>query len=127
VQIVFLVLYVLLWIQFLKRGLEIYVLKIGIGIACCGLMDSDGGVFKPYIKKFFQEVFSVLLQVFFLKLSIALLINGNILFGIAAISASLKAPQFLQEFIMAYGGGQGVVSKSTQAVYMANMVRGFAK
>ena len=126
--IVYLVCYFLLWIQFIRRGLEIFVLRLGVPLACAGLMDSDGGVFKPYMRKFFQEVFTVILQTFFLKLSMFLIMNGHPIWGIAAISGALKAPQFLQEFIMVYGGGgQGIVSKTTQTMYTANMIRSFAK
>jgi hypothetical protein len=127
IKVIFFIIYIVLWIQFIKRGLEIFILRAGISIACCGMMDSDGGVFKVYIKKLFQEVFSVLLQVILLKLGLTLLLNGNLLFGLAALWTCLKAPQFLQDFIMAYGGGQGVVSKATQSMYAVNMVRSFVK
>jgi hypothetical protein len=128
VNVIFVFMYITLFFQFIKRGFEIYALKIGIPLASAGLMDSDGGVFKPLTKKFLQEILSVLVQILFLKISIALMINGNLLFGLAGMGATLKAPQFLQEFIMMYGGGgQGLVSKTTQTIYMANMVRSFVK
>lgn len=127
INAIFVGVYIALFFQFIKRGFEIFALKIGLPIASCGLMDSDGGVYKPFIKKFIQEILSVLVQILFLKISIALMINGNILFGLAGIAAAVKTPQFLQEFIMMYGGGQGVVSKTTQTLHMANMVRSFAK
>ena len=127
INAIFVAIYIVLYIQFIKRGFEIFALKIGVPIASVGLMDSDGGVFKPFIKKFTQEILAVLVQILFLKVSVALMINGNILFGLAGIGAAVKAPQFLQEFIMMYGGGQGVVSKTSQTLYMANMVRSFAK
>ena len=127
IAIVYLIFYLILWIQFIQRGLEIFILKAGIPLASVGLMDSDGGVFRPYIKKFTQEIFTVLVQTFILKLSIAFMMNGHFMFGIAAIGLSLKAPQFLQEFIMLSGGGQGVVSKTTQTIYTANMVRSFVR
>jgi hypothetical protein len=127
INAIFVGVYIALFFQFIKRGFEIFALKIGLPIASCGLMDSDGGVYKPFIKKFFQEILSVLVQILFLKISIALMINGNVLFGLAGIAAAVKTPQFLQEFIMMYGGGQGVVSKTSQTLHMANMVRSFAK
>ncbi len=127
VAIVYLIFYLILWVQFIQRGLEIFILKAGIPLASVGLMDSDGGVFKPYIKKFTQEIFTVLVQTFILKLSIAFMMNGHFMFGIAAIGLALKAPQFLQEFIMLSGGGQGVVSKASQTIYTANMVRSFVR
>jgi hypothetical protein len=125
--IVYVVCYILLYLQFIKRGLEILYLKLGVPLACVGLMDSDGGVFKMYIKKFAQEFITVLLQAFALKLSLAFMINGHYLFGIAAIASSLKAPQFLSEFIMVNTGGGGVVQRVTSTAYTANMIRSFVK
>lgn len=125
--IVYLVCYLLLYLQFIKRGLEILYLKLGVPLACVGLMDSDGGVFKMYMKKFAQEFLTVLLQAFALKLSLAFMINGHYLFGIAAIASSLKAPQFLSEFIMVNTGGGGVVQRATSTAYTANMIRSFVK
>lgn len=125
--IVYVICYILLYLQFIKRGLEILYLKLGVPLACVGLMDSDGGIFKMYIKKFAQEFFTVLLQAFALKLSLAFMINGHYLFGIAAIASSLKVPQFLSEFIMVNTGGGGVVQRVTSTAYTANMIRSFAK
>ena len=125
--IVYFVCYIILWLGFIKRGLELFVLRLGISFACTGLMDSDGGVFKPYMKKFFQELFTIMIQVVMFKMSVALMINAHVFFGIAAIAMALKAPQFLQEFIMAYGGGQGVSTKVTQTAYTAKMLYSFVK
>jgi len=125
--IVYLVCYINLWIGFIRRGLELFVLRLGVSFACTGLMDSDGGVFKPYIKKFFQELITIILQVVMLKMSVALMINTHILFAIAALMMALKAPTFLQEFTMAYGGGQGATTKITQTAYTAKMIYSFVK
>lgn len=127
VSIVYLVYYLILWIQFIRRGLEVFVLKIGVPIACIGLMNSDGGVFKPYIKKLIQEIITVIIQTFFLKLSIVFMLNGNFMFGIAALISATKAPQFLQDFIIAYSGNSGGISKVTQGMYTAKMIKSFVK
>lgn len=125
--LVYAVCYFLLYLQFIKRGLEILYLKLGVSLACVGLMDSDGGVFKMYMKKFAQEFLTVLLQAFALKISLAFMINDHYFFGIAAIASSLKAPQFLSEFIMVNTGGGGVVQRVTSTAYTANMIRSFVK
>ncbi|BCJ98395.1 conjugal transfer protein TrbL family protein [Anaerocolumna chitinilytica] len=125
--VVYIICYIILYLQFIKHGLEIFVLKLGVPLACVGLMDSDGGVYKAYLKKFSQEFLTVLLQTFMLKLSLALMINGHYMFGMAAIMLSLKAPQFLNEFVMAYSGGPGVVQRATSTAYTANMIRSFVK
>jgi hypothetical protein len=125
--IVYFVCYINLWLGFIRRGLELFILRLGISFACTGLMDSDGGVFKPYIKKFLQELITIILQVVMFKMSVALMLNMHVFFGIAAITMALKAPSFLQEFIMAYGSGQGVTTKVSQTAYAAKMIYSFVK
>ncbi len=125
--LVYLVCYVMLYLKFIGRGLEIFILKAGIPFACVGLMDSDGGVFKMYIKKFAQEFFTVLVQTLLLKLSVALMLNGHYIWATATMMTSLKAPQVLSEFIMVGSGGPGVAQKVTSTAYTANMIRSFVK
>lgn len=122
IALVYLYMYIKLWIDFIKRGLELFILKKGIAIPCVGLMDADGGVFKPYMKKFIQEIFTVFLQIFLFKLSLIFMINGHFLFAIASISYALSTPAFLNEFIMASQGG-GVTTKISQTAHIAQMIR----
>lgn len=42
--LVFLICYFMLYFQFLMRGLEILILRIGIPFACVGLLDNDKGI-----------------------------------------------------------------------------------
>ena len=58
----------ILYFQFLMRGLEILILRVGIPLACVGLIDNDKGVFKPYMSKFFQSALSVVIQVSLAKI-----------------------------------------------------------
>lgn len=57
--LVFVIVYFILYFQFLMRGLEILILRVGMPLACVGLIDNDKGVFKPYMSKFFQSALSV--------------------------------------------------------------------
>lgn len=44
--LVFVIVYFILYFQFLMRGLEILILRVGIPLACVGLIDNDKGMFK---------------------------------------------------------------------------------
>ena len=57
--LVALILVFLLYIQFIMRGVEMLILKLGFPLACVGLVDSNKGIFSPYLKKFFQTVFNI--------------------------------------------------------------------
>lgn len=123
--LVFLICYFMLYFQFLMRGLEILILRIGIPFACVGLLDNDKGVFKPYMSKFFQSMFASIIQIALCKLGIGLMlnigINMNMFWGIACLVLAIKTPRFLAEFLIPTGGGAFVnnIYHSTRLVGMA--------
>lgn len=108
VALIALILLFVLYIQFLMRSLEMFVLKLGFPLACVGLVNPDGGVFKSYSEKLFKSVLTVLVQIILCKISIVLILNVKMLFGIAAIIMAIKTPKFIQEFML--GGGSGGIS-----------------
>ncbi|MDL2225561.1 DUF6102 family protein [Eubacteriales bacterium OttesenSCG-928-M02] len=118
-SVIFFVMFLLMYIQFLMVGLEILILRIGLPFAACGLIDSDKGVFGPYMKKFFMSTLTVVVQICVCKLGISLMINGNVFWAIAALRMALKTPRFLQEFMLSGGGGGGI----SQVYYTTQMVR----
>lgn len=113
ISLIFFICFFILYVQFLTRGLEILILRIGLPLACVGLMDNDNGVFRSYIQKFFQSTMAVLVQIVLSKLGIALMLNTHIFWGIAALLLALRTPKFLQEFLIISGGqgGGGMMNK----------------
>ena len=45
----------LLYFQFLTRGFEMLILRLGIPFACIGLLNANQGAFKGYIQKFIYK------------------------------------------------------------------------
>jgi hypothetical protein len=124
--LVFTIIYIFLYIKFIKNGFEILILRIGAPLACIGLMDADKGVFKTYIQKFFQATLTVLVQVLLTKLGLALIISGNLVWGIAAGYFAIKTPKFLQEFLIFSGGG-GITNNIYSTARLAQMFRSIVK
>ena len=126
--LVFVICYFVLYFQFLMRGLEIMILRIGLPLACVGLLDSDKGVFKAYINKFFQTTFAVVVQICLCKLGVAMMMNVsimNIFWGIACIVLAIKTPRFLSEFMVPTGGGgAGVINNMYHSVRLVGMAKG---
>lgn len=118
-SLIFYVCFFMLYLQFLTRGLEILILRIGLPLACVGLMDNDNGVFRSYIQKFFQSTLAVLVQIVLAKLGIAFMLNLHIFWGIASLLLALRTPKFLQEFLIISGGQGGMMNKvySSARVY----------
>ena len=110
IGIIALILIFILYIQFIMRGIEIFILKLGFPLACVGLVNADGGVFKSYIEKFFKSVLTVLIQIMLCKLGLALIFSVQFINAIAVIIVALKTPKFLQEFTL--GGGTAGVSST---------------
>ncbi|SES65142.1 conjugal transfer protein TrbL family protein [[Clostridium] polysaccharolyticum] len=121
IALVYMILFIVLWIQFIKRGMELFILKAGIPLACVGLIDTDQGVFKVFSKKIIQELLTVLVQIVMLKLSLVLMINSHYMFGIAVIHFAIKTPQFLSEFIMMSSGGSALTKVSQTSMLIRNI------
>ena len=121
ISLIFFICFFMLYIQFLTRGLEILILRIGVPLACVGLMDNDNGVFRTYIQKFFQSTLAVLVQIVLAKLGVALMLNAHVFWGVAALLLALRTPRFLQEFLIISGGQSsgGMMNKiySTARIY----------
>ncbi|MCX7748229.1 MAG: DUF6102 family protein [Clostridia bacterium] len=128
VSLIFFIVFFLLYVQFLMRGLEILILRIGVPVACVGLLDSDKGVFRSYMQKFFQSTLAVIVQVTLAKISVGLMLNGHAFWGLAAVTLSVRAPKFLQEFMIMSGGSpSGVMGTVYQSVRLVQMAKGAFK
>ena len=104
-SIIALVMLFVLWVQFIIRGAEIFVLKLGFPLACVGLVNADGGVFTQYISKLLKSMLTVLVQILCCKLGLFLLFSGQLIYTIAMIILAIKTPKMLQEFMLGGGGG----------------------
>ncbi|WP_317367379.1 conjugal transfer protein TrbL family protein [uncultured Tyzzerella sp.] len=125
--LVFFICYLLLVFQFIKRGLEMLILRLGVPIATVGLIDSDNGVFAPYIKLFIQNSITVVIQLAMIKLGFGVIANGNIFFGIGAMIMGLKTPQFLQQFMIGIGSSGINMMTINQTASMMSRISRYVK
>lgn len=129
--LIFVICYFMLYFQFLMRGLEILILRIGMPMACVGLLDNDKGVFKQYMNKFWQSTLAVLIQICLCKFGVGMMmnigVNMNLFWGLACMVLAIKTPSFLREFLLTTGGGGGVINNVYHSVRLAGMVRNIAK
>ena len=107
--LILVIVYLILWVQFMMRGIEMMVMRVGMPIACTGLIDADKGIFAPYMKKFFMNAATVLIQITLVKLSLTVMIMGNCFYALAVVFVAMRTPKFLQEFILNAGGTGGSV------------------
>lgn len=129
--LVFVICHFILYFQFLMRGVEIMILRIGLPLACTGLLDNDKGVFKTYLTKFFQSTVAVMVQISLCKLGVGMMmnvgINLNVFWGIACLVLAIKTPRFLSEFMVPTGGGGGMVNNIYHSVRLVGMAKNLMK
>ena len=129
--LVFVICNIILYFQFLMRGVEIMILRIGLPLACTGLLDNDKGVFKTYLTKFFQSTVAVMVQISLCKLGVGMMmnvgINLNVFWGIACLVLAIKTPRFLSEFMVPTGGGGGMVNNIYHSVRLVGMAKNLMK
>ena len=126
--LIFIICYFMLYFQFLMRGLEIFILRVGVPLACVGLLDNDKGVFKAYLNKFFQSMLAVVVQIVLAKLGVGLMLNMHVFWGVACMMLAIRTPRFLQDFLITTGGGGGgVINNVYHSVRLIGMAQKLAK
>lgn len=122
--LVAIILLIVLYMQFIKRGVEMFVLRLAFPIGCVGLMDSDKAMYKSMCQKLFQCAATIVVQVGLSQLALSLIIAKFIWVGIAVIVAALGTPKFLQEFMVPSTGGvnSGTVYQVSRLVQMTRGV-----
>jgi len=122
--LIFLILLIVLYVKFLMRAAELLIIRVGFPLACCGIIDANGGIFSGYVNKMFQTVLSVTVQVVLAKVSILMAIGSHFIWAIAFAILAIKSPNILRDLIYNPGGGGGGIS---QAYYASQMIRGLIK
>lgn len=108
--VIVLVMFILLYLQMLMRGVEMFVLKTTFPVFCIGLLDSNKGIFSPFVKKFFQSAFTIILQIILAKIVILLTVSAQLIMSVAVLLVALRTPKFLQEFILVSNNGSSGIS-----------------
>ena len=123
--LIFMITYFMLYFQFLMRGLEMLILRVGIPIACAGLLDNDSGAFKNYLSTFFKSMLSVVVQIALAKLGVGLMLNMHVFWGVACMVLALRTPKFLAEFVIPAGGGggHGAINNVYHSVRLVGMAK----
>jgi hypothetical protein len=125
--LIFMVCYFLLYFQFIMRGLEMLILRLGIPLACAGLLDNDSGMFKSYFATFLKSMVSVVVQLALAKLGVGLMLNMHVVWGVACMALALRTPKFLAEFILPTGGGGGIATNVYHSVRLVGMAKNLMK
>ncbi|MDU7472181.1 MAG: DUF6102 family protein [Paenibacillus macerans] len=125
--LIFVICFFILYFQFLMRGLEMFILRVGIPLACAGLLDNDRGVFRAYAQKFMQSMLAVVIQIALAKLGVGLMLQNHVFWGMACMVLAIRTPRFLSDFLITTGGGGGIVNNVYHSVKLVGMARKMMK
>lgn len=102
---------VLIYFQTITRGIEMLILRLAIPFACIGLLNSDGGAFNGYVKKFISNAFTVIVQLALLQFAILLLNNAHLVLALSTVMIANRTPHLLREFMETSGGNSSLGTK----------------
>ncbi|ACL77436.1 conjugal transfer protein TrbL family protein [Ruminiclostridium cellulolyticum] len=122
--LVAIIMLIILYVQFIKLGVEMFVLRMAFPIGCVGLLDSDRAMYKAMTQVMFQCCATVVVQVGLSQLALSVVFTGHPIIGTAIILAALSTPKFLQSFMVPSGGGfnAGSVYQTARVFQMAKGV-----
>ena len=106
---------ILIYFQTITRGIEMFILRLAIPFACLGLLNSDGGAFNGYVKKFISNAFTVIVQLALLQFAILLMNNAHLILSLSTVMIANRTPHMLREFMETSGGNNGLGSKVSTA------------
>lgn len=125
--LIFIIMAIVLCIKMIGRGFEILILRLGVPVACLGLVDSDGGLFKSYMQIFFKTMFTSIIQIVLMSLAFRVIAGVSlmhIIAGISIVTTAFATPVLMQQLLVPTGRGGGVTNKVYSGAMAANAVRG---
>lgn len=132
---VFIIMGIITSFKFMKRGIEVSLMIVGVPLACIGLLDNDKGIFAPYFNQCSKLLITTLFQILVFKLGMSLALSSGLWDGVTyvipwAIACLILVhgiPSIMQEFMIPRNQGGGVMMKAYSVGMMANLIRSVAK
>lgn len=127
--LIFMICYLILLFSFMARGIEMMVMRVGVPLACVGLLDNDKGVFRAYINQFVKAFITTIVQIMLCKIGLSLMLGAtiistqNIIWGIACMIAAISMPKILREFLVPTGGDGHIGNTVFQTVHVASLAK----
>lgn len=106
-------------------SLELMVWRLGLPLATVGLLDSDGGVFKPYMQSLFRSLASIVVMLMLMQAAgrfYSMQIFAGYFMAMVCIVAALTAPRTLSQF-MTPGAGSHISQQLHTALLITNSFR----
>ena len=102
--LVLLITWLILICQFIMKGIEMLLMRMGIPFSAIGLLNSDEGVFPEYVRGFLMTAFTLVVQLALVNLSILVMINGHLIYSIAIAITAVNTPMLLSKYLVRPNG-----------------------
>lgn len=114
----------ILMLTLIKDGIEFWLLRLGIPLAGCGMLDANGGVYNQYMRLFLKAILTIIIKAFLLNVGFAIVKNGDgyvairAIIGISTIILAFGTPKILSELLVPHNGGSRAAQYISTAFYM---------
>lgn len=108
VALVYVVMLIILMFSMVKQGAEMLIYRLGIPLASIGLVNADGGVWKPYAQSLFRQMATAAIRFMCISLGMRLCLTqtlSGLIGGIAFEAVAIKTPALLSQFLAPKSGG----------------------
>ncbi|MBC1920471.1 hypothetical protein HCJ46_17100 [Listeria booriae] len=110
IAVVLLIVFIILWFQFIKRSGEIIYMYLFIPFVALSTLSTDLDMYSTWWRQALSVIFSQGMQVTGLYLSVQLILEGHGQLGLGLLLATISTPVIIKEF--AYNSGVGGSLKS---------------
>lgn len=125
VIVIMLIVYTIFYFLLIKDGLQLLILRIGFPLVCSGLMDTNSGIYAPYVSTIFKVIFTIAIKLLLSQFALACIISGNPVLAIAALISAIGLPAFLNSFLVPSGGSMYQTAQMGRMAY--GLFRGFGR
>lgn len=114
----------ILMLTLVKDGIEFWLLRLGIPLAGCGMLDADGGVWNQYMRLFLKVILTIIIKAFLINVGFSIIQNGSgdlvprAIIGISTVIMAFGTPRLLSELLVPHNGGSRAAQYITTAFYM---------
>lgn len=116
-----------LLITLFMDGLELWLVRLGVPLAACGMLDSDSGIWKQYMRIFLKVILTIMIKLLMWRVSMVFMVVGSgeiiirLILAIMSLIVAFRMPKLLSELLIPKNGG-GAGGKIMQVAYLGFMI-----
>lgn len=116
-----------LLITLFMDGLELWLVRLGVPLAACGMLDSDSGIWKQYMRIFLKVILTIMIKLLMWRVSMVFMVVGSgeiiirLILAIMSLIVAFRMPKLLSELLIPKNGG-GAGGKIMQVASLGFMI-----